>query len=109
MTVEDVGCPAPVLRIADSDSPLGEMRYFHAAGGTACAAAGIAAAGAWAVTGDDAPGADARNAITALRSFSVFSPGNGILLPGTHFCGSVKYASSVATSQVRLLLFIAGE
>ena len=36
--VEDVGCLAPVLRIADSDSPLGEVRYFHAAGGTACPA-----------------------------------------------------------------------
>src|SRR5262249_58004818 len=48
-------------------------------------------------------------AMTALRSRSVLSPGNGILLPGTTFCGSVRYASSVAASHVRLLAFMAGE
>jgi len=35
---EDVGRLAPVFRIANSDAPAGEVRYFHATGGTACAA-----------------------------------------------------------------------
>jgi len=57
------------------------------AGGVAAAGAGALVAAGAGVAG---PGTDvdARNAITALRSFSVLSPGNGILLPGTNFWGS---------------------
>ena len=36
------------------------------------------------------PPALAKNAITSARSCSVLSPGKGILLPGTTFCGSAR-------------------
>ena len=47
--------------------------------------------------------------MTSVRSWSVFRPGNGILFPGTAFCGSARYEFRVFSSQTMFACFIAGE
>src|SRR5215831_6905629 len=51
----------------------------------------------------------ARKAMTSSRSCSDLRPGKGMRLPGTAFCGSTRYLSSVCGVQVMPACFIAGE
>ena len=45
----------------------------------------------------------------SARTFASASPGKAITVPGTTACGAARKRSSVASSQVSPLAFIAGE